>query len=103
MKDQTRIELENIVYYKDQTHYFVMCAKKTESHPQRSTAIGAFAYLCFAEETYNYRFMYVCRDSDDISFLLSDENIDQTRLLAYAREAADFATEGDQCSVSWSF
>ena len=28
LKDNTGIELENIVYYKDETHYFVMCAKK---------------------------------------------------------------------------
>ena len=26
--DATGIELENIVYYKDETHYFVMTAKK---------------------------------------------------------------------------
>lgn len=28
LKDTTGIELENIVYYKDETHYFVMTAKK---------------------------------------------------------------------------
>ena len=28
LKDKTGIELENIVYYKDETHYFVMTAKK---------------------------------------------------------------------------
>jgi len=28
LKDMTGIDLENIVYYKDETHYFVMCAKK---------------------------------------------------------------------------
>lgn len=28
MKAQTGVDLENIVYYKDETHYFVMCAKK---------------------------------------------------------------------------
>ena len=28
LKDKTAIELENIVYYKDDTHYFVMTAKK---------------------------------------------------------------------------
>lgn len=28
MKEATGIDLENIVYYKDETHYFVMCAKK---------------------------------------------------------------------------
>lgn len=29
LKESTGIDLENIVYYKDETHYFVMCAKKT--------------------------------------------------------------------------
>lgn len=29
LKETTGIDLENIVYYKDETHYFVMCAKKT--------------------------------------------------------------------------
>ena len=28
LKDKTGIGLENIVYYKDETHYFVMTAKK---------------------------------------------------------------------------
>ena len=28
LKDATGIDLENIVYYKDETHYFVMTAKK---------------------------------------------------------------------------
>ncbi|VDO34348.1 unnamed protein product [Onchocerca flexuosa] len=28
MKEATGVDLENIVYYKDETHYFVMCAKK---------------------------------------------------------------------------
>ena len=28
LKEKTNIDLENIVYYKDETHYFVMTAKK---------------------------------------------------------------------------
>ncbi|XP_015225220.1 PREDICTED: protein-methionine sulfoxide oxidase MICAL2-like, partial [Cyprinodon variegatus] len=28
LKEETGIDLENIVYYKDNTHYFVMTAKK---------------------------------------------------------------------------
>lgn len=28
LKEMTGIDLENIVYYKGETHYFVMCAKK---------------------------------------------------------------------------
>ena len=28
LREETGIDLENIVYYKDETHYFVMTAKK---------------------------------------------------------------------------
>ena len=28
MKDQTGVEFENIVYFRDETHYFIMTAKK---------------------------------------------------------------------------
>lgn len=28
MVKETGVNLENVVYYKDDTHYFVMCAKK---------------------------------------------------------------------------
>uniref|UniRef100_A0A914WD64 F-actin monooxygenase n=1 Tax=Plectus sambesii TaxID=2011161 RepID=A0A914WD64_9BILA len=72
MKAQTGVDLENIVYYKDETHYFVMCAKK-QSLLDKGVLL---------------------RDYDDISSLLSAKNIDQAAMLGYAREAADFATEG---------
>lgn len=35
LKEDTGIDLENIVYYKDNTHYFVMTAKKAEPAGQR--------------------------------------------------------------------
>ncbi|GMS84530.1 hypothetical protein PENTCL1PPCAC_6705, partial [Pristionchus entomophagus] len=35
MYEVTGVDLENIVYYKDDTHYFVMCAKKSSLLEQR--------------------------------------------------------------------
>ncbi|KAG8222332.1 hypothetical protein J437_LFUL001874, partial [Ladona fulva] len=55
MRASTGIDLENIVYYKDETHYF---------------------------------------DYANTAKLLSPENVDREALLGYAREAANFATEG---------
>ena len=64
------ISLENIVYYKDETHYFVMTAKK-QSLLNKGVIVSNEA---------------------DTAKLLSQENIDTERLFEYAREAADFAT-----------
>ncbi|XP_070538997.1 F-actin-monooxygenase MICAL3-like isoform X3 [Ptychodera flava] len=70
LKAQTRIDLENIVYYKDETHYFVMTAKKS-SLLEKGVLLQDYAE---AEQ------------------LLCGENISQEALLNYAREAADFST-----------
>uniref|UniRef100_A0A8C5N8L2 F-actin monooxygenase n=1 Tax=Gouania willdenowi TaxID=441366 RepID=A0A8C5N8L2_GOUWI len=70
LKEETGIDLENIVYYKDNTHYFVMTAKK-----QSLLDKGV-----------------VMNDYIDTQTLLSSENVDQEALLGYAREAADFGT-----------
>ncbi|KAJ1177462.1 hypothetical protein NDU88_002717 [Pleurodeles waltl] len=70
LKEETGIDLENIVYYKDSTHYFVMTAKK-----QSLLDKGVIIY-----------------DYIDTEMLLSAENVNQENLLSYAREAADFAT-----------
>ncbi|XP_078537050.1 F-actin-monooxygenase MICAL2 isoform X2 [Lissotriton helveticus] len=70
LKEETGIDLENIVYYKDSTHYFVMTAKK-QSLLDKGVII--FDYI-------------------DTEMLLSAENVNQENLLSYAREAADFAT-----------
>lgn len=72
MKRETGVDLENIVYYKDATHYFVMCAKK-----QSLLEKGV-----------------IKQDFDDISQLLSRDNVDQEMLCKYAAQAADFATHG---------
>ncbi|XP_064489852.1 F-actin-monooxygenase MICAL3-like isoform X1 [Ornithodoros turicata] len=70
MKENTAIDLENIVYYKDDTHYFVMTAKK-QSLLEKGVIIN---------------------DYSDTARLLSPENVDKGALMEYAREAADFAT-----------
>ncbi|CAM4682151.1 unnamed protein product [Lepidochelys olivacea] len=68
--NKTGIDLENIVYYKDDTHYFVMTAKK-----QSLLRKGV-----------------IVQDKADIESLLSAENISQEALLSYAKEAANFST-----------
>ncbi|XP_054627226.1 F-actin-monooxygenase MICAL2 isoform X6 [Dunckerocampus dactyliophorus] len=70
LKDETGIDLENIVYYKDNTHYFVMTAKK-QSLLDKGVVINDYM------ETHR---------------LLSRDNVNQEALLCYAREAADFGT-----------
>ncbi|XP_074904217.1 F-actin-monooxygenase MICAL2 isoform X11 [Buteo buteo] len=70
LKEETGIDLENIVYYKDSTHYFVMTAKK-QSLLDKGVIIN---------------------DYIDTELLLCGENVNQNNLLSYAREAADFAT-----------
>ncbi|XP_015267314.1 PREDICTED: protein-methionine sulfoxide oxidase MICAL1-like [Gekko japonicus] len=68
--NKTGIDLENIVYYKDDTHYFVMTAKK-----QSLLKKGV-----------------ILNDMLDIESLLSPDNVNQEALLAYAKEAANFST-----------
>ncbi|XP_064833933.1 F-actin-monooxygenase mical2b isoform X4 [Oncorhynchus masou masou] len=70
LKEETGIDLENIVYYKDNTHYFVMTAKK-QSLLDKGVII---------------------HDYIDTEMLLCSENVNQEALLGYAREAADFGT-----------
>ncbi|KAM5186766.1 F-actin-monooxygenase MICAL2 isoform 3-T3 [Callospermophilus lateralis] len=70
LKEETGIDLENIVYYKDSTHYFVMTAKK-QSLLDKGVIINDYV---------------------DTEMLLCAENVNQENLLSYAREAADFAT-----------
>lgn len=70
LRENTGIDLENIVYYKDATHYFVMTAKKQSLLEKR----------------------VLKQDYADTDTLLSRSNVDQEALLNYAREAADFST-----------
>uniref|UniRef100_A0A3B4A061 Molecule interacting with CasL protein 1 n=1 Tax=Periophthalmus magnuspinnatus TaxID=409849 RepID=A0A3B4A061_9GOBI len=69
---QTGIDLENIVYYKDDTHYFVMTAKKKSLLKK-----GVIKQDC--------------ADAED---LLARSNVDYDALCQYAHDAADFSTGG---------
>ena len=62
--------MENICYYKDDTHYFVMTAKK-------SSLLDRGVLL---------------RDYADTITLLSPENINRAKLLGYAKDAATWTT-----------
>ncbi|XP_021793692.2 F-actin-monooxygenase MICAL1 isoform X2 [Papio anubis] len=68
----TGIDLENIVYYKDDTHYFVMTAKK-----QCLLRLGVLR-----------------QDWPDTDRLLGSANVVPEALQRFARAAADFATHG---------
>ncbi|XP_057593669.1 F-actin-monooxygenase MICAL1 isoform X7 [Hippopotamus amphibius kiboko] len=68
----TGIDLENIVYYKDDTHYFVMTAKK-----QCLLRLGVLR-----------------QDWPETNRLLGSTNVVPEALQRFARAAADFATNG---------
>jgi len=70
LENKCGIQLENIVYYKDLTHYFVMTAKK-DSLVRKGV---------------------LRRDTDDRESLLHPDNVDHEALKQYAQEAAAFST-----------
>lgn len=69
---ETGIDLENIVYYKDDTHYFVMTAKK-KSLLKKGV---------------------IKQDYGDADELLAPANVDHEALRLYAHDAAYFSTGG---------
>ena len=70
LRDETGIDLENIVYYKDDTHYFVMTAK-------RQSLIDKGV---------------IKQDYSDAVQLLAKENVNFDKLCDYAKEAAYVST-----------
>uniref|UniRef100_A0A8D3B1J0 F-actin monooxygenase n=1 Tax=Scophthalmus maximus TaxID=52904 RepID=A0A8D3B1J0_SCOMX len=70
LREETGIDLENIVYYRDNTHYFVMTAKK-QSLLDKGVIINDYV---------------------ETERLLGPDNVNQEALHSYAREAADFGT-----------
>ncbi|CAF0780702.1 unnamed protein product [Adineta steineri] len=71
LQQQTSIDLENIVYYKNETHYFVMTAKK-----QSLLDKGV-----------------ILQDYPDAARLLARDNVKFSQLCNFACEAAQFATK----------
>ncbi|XP_044048503.1 protein-methionine sulfoxide oxidase mical2b isoform X5 [Siniperca chuatsi] len=80
LKEETGIDLENIVYYKDNTHYFVMTAKKPSLLDKG----------------------VIINDYVETERLLSPDNVNQEALLSYAREAADFGTNYQLPSLDYA-
>ncbi|XP_072310082.1 protein-methionine sulfoxide oxidase mical3b isoform X2 [Eucyclogobius newberryi] len=80
LREETGIDLENIVYYKDDTHYFVMTAKKQSLLEKR----------------------VILQDFMDTELLLSPDNVDQNALQVYAREAAEFSTNHQLPSMDFA-
>ena len=78
LQQQTSIDLENIVYYKNDTHYFVMTAKK-----QSLLDKGV-----------------ILQDFPDAARLLARDNVNFTHLCNFSCEAAQFATK---CSTQFVF
>uniref|UniRef100_A0A3Q2TB41 Molecule interacting with CasL protein 1 n=1 Tax=Fundulus heteroclitus TaxID=8078 RepID=A0A3Q2TB41_FUNHE len=70
--NETDIDLENIVYYKDDTHYFVMTAKR-KSLLKRGV---------------------IKQDFSNAEQLLAPDNVDHMALCHYAHDAANFSTGG---------
>ncbi|KAM4571084.1 F-actin-monooxygenase mical1 isoform 2-T3 [Fundulus diaphanus] len=70
--NETDIDLENIVYYKDDTHYFVMTAKR-KSLLKRGV---------------------IKQDFSNAQQLLAPDNVDHVALCLYAHDAANFSTGG---------
>lgn len=77
----TGIDLENIVYYKDDTHYFVMTAKKASLIDKG----------------------VIKQDLADTEQLLAPENVDREALMSYAREAAEFSTNYQMPNLEFAF
>jgi len=71
LSEETGIDLENIVYYKDETHYFVMTAKKQ-----------SLLWKGVLKENYA-----------DTGELLAPGNVDQSALEAYTTEAVRHVTQ----------
>ncbi|XP_012255532.2 F-actin-monooxygenase Mical isoform X2 [Athalia rosae] len=76
----TGIDLENIVYYKDDTHYFVMTAKK---HSLIDKGV-------------------ILQDHADTAKLLAMENVNREALMQYASEAAEFSTEYQMTNMEFA-
>ncbi|CAM4676237.1 unnamed protein product [Leuciscus chuanchicus] len=70
LQSEIGVDLENIVYYKDDTHYFVMTAKKASLIKKG----------------------VIKQDFSDVEQLLASANINQEALQEYAYDAADFST-----------
>ena len=80
LRSETGIDLENIVYYKDDTHYFVMTAKKQSLIDKQ----------------------VIKQDMPDAGQLLAKENVNFEALCDYAKEAAYVSTNRRLCRLDFA-
>ena len=88
--EELGIALENIVYYKDETHYFVMTTKK-HSLLDRGVLkeVSLFGFE-FSRQKYLRYFFQDCKDPIE---LLSPKNTNKKQLLEYIKDACDYCTD----------
>lgn len=96
LKAETGIDLENIVYYKDDTHYFVMTAKK-ESLLKKGVLI-AVSHVIVMWSCY----FITWQDYPDTRTLLHPSNINKEELYDYSVDAAGWSTELPQLDFAVS-
>uniref|UniRef100_A0A1I7SW34 F-actin monooxygenase n=1 Tax=Bursaphelenchus xylophilus TaxID=6326 RepID=A0A1I7SW34_BURXY len=80
LQAKTGVKLENIVYYKGDTHYFVMCGDKNNLVKKG----------------------VIKQDNDDIKQMLSKDNIDNELLCKYVMQVVDYVTDGKLSGVQFS-
>ena len=95
------------MYYKGETHYFVMTARKQSLlnkgvlkqvspihfHLTFFTCFLYFFKLFFLNFLLILLIVTSLKDYEDTSSLISYNNVDRERLTAYVKEAADFSTK----------
>ena len=90
LRENSGIDLENIVYYKDATHYFVMTAKKQSLIDKNVIKKVNELFISFPLSV-NYFFIF--KDYSLANSLLSKRNVNFESLCDYAKEAALWSTD----------
>ncbi|KAI6184711.1 F-actin monooxygenase [Aphelenchoides bicaudatus] len=80
LERKTKIQLENIVYYKGDSHYFVMCGKK-----QNLISKGV-----------------IKSDKENVKALLAKDNVDTEALQKYVVQVVDYVTDGKLGQLEFS-
>ena len=104
--------MENIVYYKDDTHYFVMTAKK-DSLLKKKVLRKVSTPPSIKDRP--RLLATTVQDYSDTNQLLQSSNINMEQLYAYSTEAADWCTDLPRldfavsvlclcvCTVKWMY
>ena len=95
LNEELGIDLENIVYYRNETHYFVMTAKKrsllSKGVLREVGGVGEWRGG-EAEGVMWFRASMIVQDNPDVRQLLAPSNIDREQLYQFSYEAASWST-----------